>query len=98
MLKRWVAPMCVPAFRAWPIASQKTTATRWKSRGVVAMLNRKKVLPVATVPAREPLYASEELYGIVPKDPRRPFDIREVIAGLPTAASCRSSRRATAKP
>ena len=52
------------------------------ARGVVASLNRKKVLPVATVPVREPLYASEELYGIVPKDPRRPFDIREVIARI----------------
>ncbi len=52
------------------------------ARGVVASLNRKKTLPVATVPVREPLYASEELYGIVPKDPRRPFDIREVIARI----------------
>ncbi|HXZ47812.1 MAG TPA: carboxyl transferase domain-containing protein [Usitatibacter sp.] len=30
----------------------------------------------------EPLYPAEELYGIVPKDPRRPFDVREVIARL----------------
>ena len=33
-------------------------------------------------PPREPLFASEELYGIVPKDTRRPFDIREVIARI----------------
>jgi 3-methylcrotonyl-CoA carboxylase beta subunit len=30
----------------------------------------------------EPLYAEEELYGIVPKDSRQPFDIREVIARI----------------
>ncbi len=30
----------------------------------------------------EPLYPPEELYGIIPKDPRRPFDVREVIARL----------------
>ena len=30
----------------------------------------------------EPLYPSEELYGIIPKDPRQPFDVREVIARL----------------
>ena len=30
----------------------------------------------------EPLYPAEELYGIVPKDPRQPFDVREVIARL----------------
>ena len=52
------------------------------ARGIVASLNRKKVLPVATQPVREPLYAAEELYGIVPKDARRPFDIREVIARI----------------
>ncbi len=31
-------------------------------------------------PPRDPLYAPEELYGVIPKDTRRPFDIREVIA------------------
>ncbi|HEX3096287.1 MAG TPA: carboxyl transferase domain-containing protein [Usitatibacter sp.] len=30
----------------------------------------------------EPLYPAEELYGIVPKDPRQPFDVREIIARL----------------
>ena len=52
------------------------------ARGIVGTFNRRKVLPVATRPAREPLYPAEELYGIVPKDARRPFDIREVIARI----------------
>src|SRR5678815_3663651 len=52
------------------------------ARNLVANLNRRKVLSVATQPVREPLFASEELYGIVPKDTRRPFDIREVIARI----------------
>ena len=30
----------------------------------------------------EPHYPAEELYGIVPKDPRQPFDVREIIARL----------------
>src|SRR6185312_9476283 len=30
----------------------------------------------------EPLYPAEELYGVIPKDPRRPFDVREIIARL----------------
>jgi len=50
------------------------------ARDIVGSLNRKKILPVAARPSREPLFAPEELYGIVPKDARRPFDIREVIA------------------
>ena len=52
------------------------------ARGIVGHLNRRKPLPVALREAREPLYAAEELYGIVPKDTRRPFDIREVIARI----------------
>jgi 3-methylcrotonyl-CoA carboxylase beta subunit len=30
----------------------------------------------------EPRYPAEDLYGIVPKDPRQPFDVREIIARL----------------
>jgi 3-methylcrotonyl-CoA carboxylase beta subunit len=30
----------------------------------------------------EPLYEAEELYGLIPTDPRRPFEVREVIARL----------------
>jgi len=52
------------------------------ARDIVANLNRRKSLPLAVRDSREPLYAAEELYGIVPKDTRRPFDIREVIARI----------------
>ncbi len=31
---------------------------------------------------REPKFAAEEIYGIVSADPRRPFDVREIIARL----------------
>jgi 3-methylcrotonyl-CoA carboxylase beta subunit len=30
----------------------------------------------------EPRYAADELYGIVPADPRKPYDVREIIARL----------------
>ena len=52
------------------------------ARDIVGHLNRSKILPVTVQPSREPLYAAEELYGIVPRDTRRPFDIREVIARI----------------
>ena len=52
------------------------------ARNLVGNLNRRKNPSVAVREAREPLYASDELYGIVPKDTRRPFDIREVIARI----------------
>lgn len=52
------------------------------AREILLHLNRKKAPPAALQPPSEPLYAAEELYGIIPKDTRRPFDIREVIARL----------------
>ncbi len=30
----------------------------------------------------EPLYPADDLYGIIPKDPRHPFDVREIIARI----------------
>jgi 3-methylcrotonyl-CoA carboxylase beta subunit len=30
----------------------------------------------------EPLYPPEDLYGIIPTDPRQPFDVREIIARI----------------
>ena len=52
------------------------------ARDIVKHLNRKKQLPVAVQPPRDPLFAVDELYGVIPKDTRKPFDIREVIARL----------------
>jgi 3-methylcrotonyl-CoA carboxylase beta subunit len=50
------------------------------ARDVIRQLNRIKPMPLAVQPPREPAYPAEDLYGIVPRDTRRPFDIREVIA------------------
>ena len=52
------------------------------ARNIVAHLNRSKSLPMAVCEPREPLYPAEEIYGIVPREPRFPFDIREVIARI----------------
>ena len=52
------------------------------ARDIVASLNRSKQLPLAVRPSVEPRYAAEELYGVIPQDTRRPFDIREVIARI----------------
>jgi len=52
------------------------------ARDVVRHLNRHKQVPLALQAPREPLYPAEQLYGVVPRDTRRPFDVREVIARL----------------
>ncbi len=36
--------------------------------------------------AREPLYAAEELYGVIPQSTRTPFDVREIIARIVDAS------------
>ena len=50
------------------------------AREVVAHLNRSKAMPLALRSPAEPLYDPRELAGIVPRDTRIPFDVREVIA------------------
>ncbi|OOG39401.1 carboxyl transferase domain-containing protein [Rhodanobacter sp. C05] len=52
------------------------------ARDIVASLNRKKDMPLALRTPVEPKYPAEELYGVIPQDTRRPFDIREVIARI----------------
>jgi 3-methylcrotonyl-CoA carboxylase beta subunit len=52
------------------------------TRSVVAHLNRKRVVQLKTMPVEEPLYDSKEIYGVIPKDPKTPFDVREVIARI----------------
>jgi 3-methylcrotonyl-CoA carboxylase beta subunit len=52
------------------------------ARNIVFNLNRKKTISLALQTPQEPLYSSSELYGVIPKDTRKPFDIREVIARL----------------
>jgi 3-methylcrotonyl-CoA carboxylase beta subunit len=50
------------------------------ARNIVANLNIK---PNKTVDGiEEPLFPAEELYGIVPSDTRKPFDVREIIARI----------------
>ena len=52
------------------------------ARNLVGNLNRIKPAGMAVREVVEPRYAASELYGIVPRDTRRPFDIREGIARI----------------
>jgi acetyl-CoA carboxylase carboxyltransferase component len=53
------------------------------ARSIVRNLNRRKPDPPWEVPPpEEPLYDPSELYGIVPEDYSRGYDVREVIARL----------------
>ncbi|MBD3894136.1 carboxyl transferase domain-containing protein [Hydrogenophaga sp.] len=52
------------------------------ARQAVKNLNARKLLPIATMAPVAPLYPAEELYGVIPTDTRKPFDVREIIARL----------------
>ena len=53
------------------------------AREIVGMLPWNAQLPArGKKPYREPLYAAEELLGLVPGDPKKPYDVREIIARI----------------
>ena len=52
------------------------------ARNVVKNLNRKKSPSTANQASLMPNYPVEELYGVIPLDTRKPYDVREIIARL----------------
>ena len=52
------------------------------ARRIVKNLNRGKSPSVTLAEPREPLYAPEEVGGVIPNDVRKPYEVREVIARL----------------
>ncbi len=52
------------------------------ARQAVATLNRSKNPPVPLRPPAAPLYDAKEIYGVIPTDTRKPYDVREVIARI----------------
>src|SRR5690606_18715699 len=52
------------------------------TRRIVKNLNRKKHIGLDLKKAIPPLYAPDEIYGVVPADTRKPYDVRELIARI----------------
>jgi len=50
------------------------------AKDAVARLNRNKRAPILRKTPRIPLYDAQDIYGIIPKDNKQPYDVREVIA------------------
>ena len=50
------------------------------ARNAVKRLNRRKPQSLDVAPSQEPAYPADEIYGIIPKDSRKPYDVREIIA------------------
>jgi 3-methylcrotonyl-CoA carboxylase beta subunit len=52
------------------------------ARRIVGNLNSVKPDGLALAEPKEPLYPAANIYGVIPADTRRPYDVREVIARL----------------
>jgi 3-methylcrotonyl-CoA carboxylase beta subunit len=50
------------------------------ARRIVANFNRARPSSVTLEESEEPLYDPEEIYGVIPQDTRKPYDVREIIA------------------
>lgn len=53
-----------------------------KVRQLIAHLNQRQQNPLQMQPPQDPLYPAEELYGLIPADPRLPINAYELIARL----------------
>ena len=56
------------------------------ARRAVSNMNRRKNVEMALREPIDPNYPAHELYGIIPTDSRKPYDIREVIARIVDAS------------
>lgn len=52
------------------------------TKSIVAHLNVQKKMHLKILPSVEPLYDAKEIYGVISKDPKVPYDVREVIARI----------------
>ncbi|MDP9193749.1 MAG: methylcrotonoyl-CoA carboxylase [Acidobacteriota bacterium] len=51
-------------------------------RSIVENLRFEKHEPPARIPPEDPLHDPKELYGVIPRDLRKPYDVREIIARI----------------
>ena len=56
------------------------------ARDAVARLNRSRPVIADKKPALPPLYDTGEIYGVIPKDSKKTYDVREVIARIVDAS------------
>lgn len=57
------------------------------ARNIVSFLPKPKPQAAYQLPPEEPAYPIEELYGIIPDDPRRPYPVKDVIARIVDASA-----------
>lgn len=56
------------------------------ARRIVSNLPKTVGADLMLKPTEEPLYNAKDIYGIIPQDPRQPYDVRDIIARLVDAS------------
>jgi 3-methylcrotonyl-CoA carboxylase beta subunit len=51
-------------------------------REIVSRFNTRKTIDADLAAPEDPLYPPEEIYGVLPRDLRKPYDVRELLARL----------------
>jgi len=51
-------------------------------RRIVSGLNHEKGINLQVKEPKEPIYPAEEIYGVIPAEARKPYDVREIIARI----------------
>ena len=62
--------------------AQNDTHALALARGIVDNLNHQKAALPQYAEPKPPRYDAQELYGVIPTDTRKPFDVREIIARI----------------
>ncbi len=52
------------------------------ARRIVSTLKKPVRSATNWEPPREPLFPAEDVYGVIPSDPRKPYDVRDIIARI----------------
>jgi len=52
------------------------------TRQIIRKLNRKKQSQQESIDSKEPKYPADDIYGIIPQNPKESYDAREIIARL----------------
>ena len=52
------------------------------ARTIISHLNHRPAAELPRATPRPPRYAADEIYGVIPADSKKPFDVREIIARL----------------
>ena len=76
--------LLITAFGAlyWGQLHSQQPATPAQVRQAVAHLNRHKAMTLVPAAPLAPRFPAEDLYGVIPTDTRKPFDVREIIARI----------------